>query len=247
MTQPDTLLVIPSYRDGARLAAFLPDLCAALSGFAGGVKVQVVDDGSPRVEQLRLAAEVERLRGRYDFVQPLLVQAVNAGKGSAIRAGWATAGSMRWLAFVDADGAAPATEIFALLECVRNSGIAPALFIAVRTDQIVKPVRRFWHRQLGSRLFNAWVRCCLGLNFSDTQCGLKVMPALFVSETVWRENGFAFDLELLLRARAIGLPIVTQPIAWNEQAGSSLGPGAMAGLFAAVWRLRRLRSGAPST
>ena len=247
MTSPDTLLVIPSYRDGARLAEFLPGLCAALSGFAGGVRVQVVDDGSPPAEQLWLAAEVDRVRRIYDFVHPLLAQAVNGGKGSAIRAGWATVGSMRWLAFVDADGAAPATEVVALIERARNSGGAPALFIAVRTNQIVKPVRRFWYRQFGSRLFSGWVRRCLGLKLSDTQCGLKVMPASFVSETAWRENGFAFDLELLLRARAIDLPIFTQPIAWTEQAGSSLGPGAMLGLFAAVWRLCRFKSGISSS
>jgi len=242
MASPDTLLVIPSYCDGARLAGYLPGLCAALSGFTGGVRVQVVDDGSPQAEQLWLAAEVDRLRRIYDFLPPLLAQAKNAGKGSAIRAGWATAGgAMRWLAFVDADGAAPAAEVVALLERARNSVASPAVFIAVRTKRSDKPVRRFWHRQIGSRLFNAWVRRCLDLQFSDTQCGLKVVPAPFVNETVWREDRFAFDLELLLRARAVNLPVFTQSIAWNEQPGSSLGPGAMVGLFSAVWRLRRFK------
>lgn len=238
MNPPDTLLVIPCYRDGARLAEFLPKLCAELARGPTGVQVQVVDDGSPAGEQMWLATEIDRVRHEHAFLQPLLSHSLNRGKGHAIRAGWATAPQMLWLAFVDADGAAPATEVAALLECARNSA-QPAMFIAVRTAQPGKPVTRFWHRRLGSRLFNAWVRLCLGLDLPDTQCGLKIIPASFSAKSAWREDGFAFDLELLLRARAVALPVIAQPITWSERSGSSLGPGAMLALFAATWRLRR--------
>ncbi len=238
MTSPDTLLVIPTYRDGARLTKFLPELCAALARGPGGVLVQVVDDGSPVGEQMWLTTEIDRLRRDYPFLQPLRTEQLNHGKGHAIRAGWATAGQSRWLAFVDADGAVPASEVTAMLALARNSG-QPSLFIAVRTEHSGKPVKRFWHRRLGSRSFNAWVRGCLGLDLPDTQCGLKIIPASFYHEAIWREAGFAFDLELLLRARAVGLPVIAQPISWSERAGSSLGPGAMFGLFAAAWRLRQ--------
>lgn len=238
MNSPDILLVIPTYRDGVRLTKFLPELCAELARGPGGVAVQVVDDGSPAGEQLWLATEIDQMRRTYPFLQPLLTGKPNHGKGHAIRAGWDAAPAARWLAFVDADGAAPATEVAALLALARNAA-QPAVFIAVRTDQPGKPVKRFWHRRLGSRLFNAWVRHCLALDYPDTQCGLKVVPASFHRETSWREEGFAFDLELLLRAHAAGLPVVTQPITWSECSGSSLGLGAMLGLFAAAWRLRK--------
>ena len=237
MTPPGTLLVIPSYRDGARLAEFLPRLCTELAR-QPGVQVQVVDDGSPAAEQMWLASEIDRLRREHLFLQPLLPLGRNRGKGHAIRAGWATAPQARWLAFVDADGASPAGEVVALLERARRANEA-ALFIAVRTEQAGKPVERFWHRRLGSRVFNAWVRFCLKLTLPDTQCGLKVVPASLFTGTTWREDGFAFDLELLLRARAVGLPVVSQPITWTERPGSSVGLGAMAALFTAVWRLRR--------
>ena len=238
MTTPDILLVIPTYRDGARLTKFLPQLCAELACGPGGVVVQVVDDGSPAGEQMWLTTEIDHARRVYPFLQPLLTSPRNRGKGHAIRTGWATAPSSRWLAFVDADGAVPATEVAGLLTLARKS-TQPAMLVAVRTDQPGKPVKRFWHRRLGSRVFNAWVRRCLALDYPDTQCGLKIIPASFHNEAAWREDGFAFDLELLLRARAVGLPVITQPIAWNERSGSSLGPGAMLSLFAAAWRLRR--------
>jgi len=238
MTPPDILLVIPSYRDGAQLAEFLPRLCTELAK-QPGVQVQIVDDGSPAEEQMWLAAQVDRWRREHLFLQPLLPLAQNRGKGHAIRTGWATAPQARWLAFVDADGASPAGEVATLLDRARGAE-QEALFIAVRTEQEGKPVQRFWHRRLGSRLFNAWVRVCLKLALPDTQCGLKVVPASLIAETSWREDGFAFDLELLLRARATGLPVVSQPIAWTERPGSSVGLRAMAALFAAVWRLRPL-------
>lgn len=238
MILPDTLLVIPTYRDGARLTRFLPELCAELARGPGGVTVQVIDDGSAVGEQLWLMTEIDHARRTYPFLQPLLFGKTNRGKGHAIRTGWAAAGQVRWLAFVDADGAAPATEVAALLALARSSA-QPAMFIAVRTEQPGKPVKRFWYRRLGSRLFNSWVRRRLGLDFPDTQCGLKIIPASFYNDAVWHEAGFAFDLELLLRARAVALPVITQPIIWSERSGSSLGPGGMIGLFAAVWRLHR--------
>jgi glycosyltransferase involved in cell wall biosynthesis len=216
---------------------FLPGLCAELGRGPGGVLVQVVDDGSPASEQRWLTAELDRLRREYSFLQPLLAHDRNRGKGCAIRTGWARAQPFRWLTFVDADGSAPASEVAALIERAQRTP-QDALFIAVRTAAPGKPVRRFWHRQLGSWVFNRWVRFWLRLECSDTQCGLKVIPAAFFATTTWHEDQFAFDLELLLRARAVGLPVVTQPISWSEQAGSSLGPRAMLGLFAAAWRLR---------
>ena len=169
----------------------------------------------------------------------MLAHAENRGKGDAIRSGWRTAPQARWLAFVDADGSAPAAEVVALLARARDAG-APAVFIAGRRGRINKTVSRFWYRRLGSWLFNGWVRCCLHFDLPDTQCGLKVIPASLSHAFVWRENGFAFDLELLARARAAGLPVITQSIAWRECSGSSLGVRAILALFAAAWRLRRL-------
>ncbi len=242
MTLPDTVLVLPTYHDSTGLAEFLPKLCAELARGVGGIVVQVVEDGSSRGEQMWITNEIDRLRREFNFLQPLLILTRNQGKGHAIRTGWAAHPAMKWLGFVDADGAVPATEVVSLLGFTRRAA-QPALSIAVRTEQPGKIITRFWHRRFGSRIFNRWVRLCLKLNLPDTQCGLKVIPASLSREGAWREDGFAFDLELLLRARAVGLPIVTQPISWREHAGSSLSPGAMLGLFVAAWRLRKTKAG----
>jgi len=241
MSVTDTILVVPCFRDGERLAVYLPELCAALGRSGDVVLVRVVDDGSPAAEQAALARVVEHLQTAYPFLQPLVANPENHGKGHAIRTGWAKGPPGQWLAFVDADGAVPAAGVAAFIARAR-AWPQHAMHISDRTAAQTKDVHRFWHRRAGSRLFNAWVRFCLGLDLSDTQCGLKVIPVSFNDRQTWREDGFAFDLELLLRARAVGLPIASQPIAWHEKPGSTLGPKAMLGLFAAAWRLRRSRS-----
>ncbi len=238
MNKADTLLVIPSYRDGKRLVEFLPLLCAALAKNASNGRVQVVVDGSPPSEQRWLAAQIDALRRDHAVLLPMQGYANNQGKGHAIRAGWATAPQASWLAFVDADGATPATEVAALIARAQAAQ-QPALFMGVRTAVTNKSVTRFWHRRIGSRIFNRWVQLWLGLKFTDTQCGLKIIPRAFYASNMWREAGFAFDLELLLRARAAGLPVIAQPISWCERPGSSLSPAAMLGLFSAAYRLRR--------
>ena len=240
MNPSDTVLVIPCYRDGARLAGGLAGLCAALVDGDGTVRVQVVDDGSPPEDQRVLATVIDGLRRRHAFLQPLLASPVNRGKGHAIRTGWDSAPQAAWLAFVDADGAVPATEVAALVRRAQQSS-QPALFTGDRCAPGGRTVHRFWYRRIGSRLFNAWVRRLLELDLPDTQCGLKVVPASLYRSDPWSEDGFAFDLELLLRARAIGLPVVRQPISWQEKPGSTLGPGAMWGLFAAAHRLSRIQ------
>ena len=91
MIPSDTLLVIPTYRDSAGLAEFLPGLCAELARGGGRVLVQVVDDGSSAGERMWLTNEIDRLRREYSFLQPLQIISRNQGKGHAIRAGWSMA------------------------------------------------------------------------------------------------------------------------------------------------------------
>lgn len=232
-----TLLAIPCYQHGDALAAYLNELCPALATLADSVRLIVVDDGSPADDQGRLAARIDALRATYPFLQPLVALPTNRGKGHAIRTGWATRREEKWLAFVDADGAVPAAAVVTLLSAAQRA-TAPSVFAAVRAPDSGQEVRRWWYRRLGSRVFNAWVRAQLRLTLTDTQCGLKVIPATLHTLAPWREDGFAFDLELLLRARDAGLPVQTQPIAWHEQPGSTLGWRATLDLFAAARRLR---------
>jgi hypothetical protein len=60
----------------------------------------------------------------------------------------------------------------------------------------------------------------------DTQCAMKVFTARAARDVFadLATDGFAFDVEVLARARKLGLRVDEVPVAWTHQAGSSLNP-----------------------
>jgi len=77
-------------------------------------------------------------------------------------------------------------------------------------------------RQLGGALFRA-LATRLVPGVTDTQCGFKFFEGAVARELLSRStiDGFAFDLEVLLRARAAGLDVCEVPVAWSDRAGST--------------------------
>ena len=105
-----TLLVIPCFNESLRLPRFLPELCELLKSSNAEAEVQLVDDGSTSEEQRALKDFARLLMPAYPFVREPILLDRNLGKGGAIRAGWDGSTEFDFLAFADADGAAPASE-----------------------------------------------------------------------------------------------------------------------------------------
>jgi hypothetical protein len=81
-------------------------------------------------------------------------------------------------------------------------------------------------RSLMSLAFNRLVTAGSGLHLRDTQCGFKafrgpIARSLFESLTV---QGFAFDVEILLRAHRWGFSIAEVPVQWKNVRGSTVHP-----------------------
>jgi dolichyl-phosphate beta-glucosyltransferase len=79
-------------------------------------------------------------------------------------------------------------------------------------------------RRLASRLFNRAIRAVLGLPFGDTQCGLKGFRRQAALEVFSRArlDGFAFDAEVLVLARRLGLPVTEVGVRAEERDGSKV-------------------------
>lgn len=170
-----------------------------------------------------------------------IVEPSQIGKGGAIMLGFARAeGAL--IGFVDADGSTPPA---AFQDLVDRIGQADAIIASrwLRGAQ-VSP-RQPWSRRMISRLFNGMVRLLFGLNFSDTQCGAKlikqnaaqkVLPTLGI--TRW-----AFDVDLLFQLHRAGFQIIEVPTVWHDVAGSRLEVvRASTEMLAALARLRLLYS-----
>lgn len=218
-----TLLVIPCYCEQKRLPKFLPELCQRIDASGSEIDIQLVDDGSPEEEQAALKGIAFDARMRFPFVHPPRLLPQNLGKGGAIRAAWDKADGYDILAFVDADGAASAKETVRFLKTVGSDGNAKRIHIAIRQAKGNRNLQRTLSRKMIAKGFNTLINKRYDIQVTDTQCGLKALPRAFYQNTrdTLRQNGYAFDLELLLAAKNQGLEISTLPIDWREIPGST--------------------------
>ena len=139
------------------------------------------------------------------------------GKGGAVAEGLRAArGDYSLLA--DVDLSTPLTDLAQLGQALREGADIAIGSRELEGSRVVAPRRR---RQ-GGRLFNAIVRAMTGLDLRDTQCGFKLMRTSVGCELTEEQicEGFAFDVEMLARARARGLRIAEMPVTYIHDSQS---------------------------
>jgi dolichyl-phosphate beta-glucosyltransferase len=228
-------IVIPAFNEADRLPPYLEDVAGFFDGRGEPYEILVVDDGSSDGTGARVEAAAER----HPAVR-LLPLGRNRGKGAAVRAGMlAATGALRL--FTDADGATPIAEVKRL-----EPALAAGADIVIGSRALVDPavaMRARPHRVWAGRLFNVLV-AALGLRgVADSQCGFKLFTAAAAQRlfSALQTTGFAFDVELLLRAQAAGYRVVEVAVNWADQEGSKVGVLTSGpGMLWQILRARRL-------
>ena len=209
-------VVIPMFRESARIATTL----AAFDGSAMNrrdVQLVLVDDGSDD----DTVGAVFRALPSTTLVNPIVVQLNrNHGKGAAVRAGMLAANA-DLVAFVDADLSMDPTMLdgaVALLQATKADVVVGHREVDVTRQP---RLRRMW-----SLAFRVAVRMVAPTGVSDTQCACKVFTRAAVDQLFepLATTGFAFDVEVLLRARKAGMKVVELPVPWSHQPGSTVNP-----------------------
>jgi glycosyltransferase involved in cell wall biosynthesis len=185
------LALIPAYDEGPRIVAVVETTARYLP-------VLVVDDGSRDDTAARAeAAEATVLR-----------QAPNAGKGAALRRGfrYALDAGVQAVVTLDADGQHDPTEIPRFLEAFESR--RAELIIGRRDFGEMPPLRR-----LSNTVGGVALSAALGRTVPDNQSGYRLigrtlMRALLESD----ESGFEFEVEMIARCIALGLPLDWVPI-----------------------------------
>lgn len=227
-------LVIPAYRpDVETLSAYVETLRAELDPAAVRIELD-----TPK------AATVEALAGIDATVN---VVPYRRGKGAAVTDGFEALGT-DVLAFADADGSTPAGELARVVEPVRSGGADVAVGSRRHPDATVTSHQTFARRRLGDAF--AWLaRRLLDVKLYDYQCGAKA-----VTGDAWEqirrhiyEPGFAWDVELVAVADALGLRVEEVPVTWHDRRGSTVAPVRASyrfarTLFTVRGRAKRLRT-----
>lgn len=230
-------IIIPAFNEARRLPDTLQQWQQFLSSRPWAWELRVVDDGS----RDDTAAVVESLSKREPRI--VLQREPHRGKGGAVRAGMLRAkAGFRFLC--DADLSMPPAELPRFLP-----PLAPAFDVAIgsREGAGARRVGEPWRRHATGRVFNWAIQLLAVPGISDTQCGFKMFTAaaadvIFPRVTL---DGWAFDVEVLAIARALGLRIVQLPIEWHHRPESQVSVTRDAWpMLVDVWRVGvRMRRG----
>jgi dolichyl-phosphate beta-glucosyltransferase len=215
-------VVVPAYNEERRLPALLELFEGSATDVLAAAGLQlheliVVDDGSsdgtPRILDARAAT--------LPFLRVIRLER-NRGKGASVRAGMLSASGTFGL-MTDVDLATPLEDV-GLLSTELERGFDVAIGSRGLPASMVV-VRQRLHRELMGRAFNRMLRALTGLPFHDTQCGFKLFRLdrtrrLFELQRI---DGFAYDVELLVIARRLGLRTTEVPVHWSNDDCTTVG------------------------
>lgn len=195
------IALIPAYNP----TAALPELILKLKKQPMFSHIVVVNDGSTEMSK----AYFKGLKHSPGVT--LLEHAVNQGKGAALKTGLnfiaCEFSDIAGVVTVDADGqhtVHDACEVAAGL--LQNLG---RLVIGGRRFDRATPFRSW----LGNFFTRHIFRTVVGLSLFDTQSGLRGIPVGMIKDLLLIEaNGYEFELDMLLQARHLNIPVLEIPI-----------------------------------
>jgi dolichol-phosphate mannosyltransferase len=240
--RPLLTVVVPVYNGGDRIVenvgVIRREAAAGLS--REDVELVVVSDGSIDGTAERLLA------ARSDVGMRVIHYDRNLGKGYAVKLGALAAGG-HWVAIVDADLDLDPGSIPEYLEVAQRDDLDFAIGSKRHPDSIVHYPRS---RRIASWMYQQLNRALFRLDVRDTQVGLKVFRQEVAEEVVplLLVKQFAFDLELLAVARALGygrvqeLPVRLEYRFTGSEVRSRAVVRALVDTAAIFYRLRVLRT-----
>lgn len=234
----DCSIVIPAYNEAGRLPPNLAKVAACCASLPGRWEILPIVERSTdgTLEKTRAAAAGLNIIEVVD-------NGPQRGKGHAVRCGILRARG-EIIFFMDADLSTPPEEIGRFLAYFAAHPEADVLIGNRRhpRSRIARP-QGLLRRVLGG-VFSALVgRFVLPGASADTQCGFKAFRRQAARQIFSRQrvDGFSFDVEALVLARALGLCVVDLPVEWSDADATRLqvwsdGPR----MLRDIWQVRRV-------
>lgn len=226
-------MIIPTYNERENLARII----AVTLDQDPRLHVLVVDDGSPDGTGA-IADEIAAASPRVFAIH----RAGKLGLGTAYIAGfrWALERDFEYVFEMDADFSHPPSHLPEFLEAAQTADVVlGSRYLDGRVTVVHWPMPRL----LLSYAANVYARIITGLALWDLTGGFKcwrrkVLASLDLGAV--RSNGYAFQIEMSVRAKRKGFRIIEIPIVFADRTeGKSKMSGAI--VREAVWMVWRLR------
>ncbi|HEY7530272.1 MAG TPA: polyprenol monophosphomannose synthase [Gemmatimonadota bacterium] len=227
------LAVIPTYNERENLPRLVPDVLAQ----SAELDVLIVDDASPD----GTGDLADELAARHPERVHVLHRGGKLGLGTAYVAGfrWALERGYGFVFEMDADFSHDPRHIPEFLALTRNAG----LVLGSRYLRGVTVVNWPMKRLILSWLANAYARAVTGVRASDLTTGFRcyrreVLESIDLDAV--RSSGYAFQIEMAVRAARRGFRIAETPIIFVDR---NVGVSKMSKriVWEAVWMVWRLR------
>lgn len=209
-------IVIPVYNEEGVIGGALAAATAFADARGLACEVLCVDDGSRDRSAEEIAAFAARDRRVVLHRLPR-----NRGKGAAVREGVLRARGER-VFFLDADLSTPLEELDRFLP--RLDAGADIVLGNRKAAGATILVRQPWLRERLGKVFTALCRVLLAPGIDDFTCGFKGFRAEAAREVFARSSldGWAFDAELVVIARALGYRVEQLPVTWRNDPGTKV-------------------------
>ena len=217
MIEPvDVSLILPAFNEVSRIQQTINQSIDYLRGRGYSYEVIVAADGDDGTREL------VREMAKSDPRISVIGRAERSGKGRGVREAIALAnGSI--IGYADADNKVPIQEFEKIAERL-NEGYEVVIGSRAMAESNVEKSQPLY-RQLGSRGFRIVLNAVVGLReISDTQCGFKFFSnraakLIFDHQKI---DGYMFDVEILVLAKRLGIPVAQVPITWRDDGDSRL-------------------------
>ena len=231
------LVIVPTYQERDTIEVLLDRVLA----LEPPLRILVVDDGSPDG-----TGELAAARAQREPRVAVLHRTSKDGLGAAYRGAYAVVldGPEDVLCQMDADLSHAPEQLPALI-----AAIEAGADVAIGSRYVPGGEIRGWARRrvLLSRLANLFVRIATGCPVRDSTAGFRAyrpeaLRSIGVADT--RSNGYAFQIEMTLRARQAGLRVVEVPITFIEREhgksklSGAVGREAFLSVLRWGWRMR---------
>jgi dolichyl-phosphate beta-glucosyltransferase len=231
--RPRLSVVVPAYNEEQRLRSTIEQIARYLDDKQESYELIIVDDGSS--DGTRVVMDEAAARHKAVRLEAL---PHNRGKGRALATGVAAARGSEVLV-TDADLSTPIEELEKLRAALaRGAGIAIASR-SVRGSRV--EVKQPPYRVLMGKIFNLVVQVVLLPGLWDTQCGFKLFRSEIARDAfgLLKTDGFAYDTEVLYRAKKKGVKIAEVPVVWRNSAPTKV--SAIRSSADMLWHVLKIR------